>query len=59
MFENVDNDDFSSFHHNFFHYDFYCNFQHDDDVFVSFYNDSFENSLEKSFKEYKFERQFN
>ena len=63
MFENVDDDDFLSFHYNFFHYnfyhDFYYNFQHNDDVFVSFYNDSFKDSFEKWFEKHEFERQFN
>ena len=71
MFENIDDDDFSSFHYNFFHLDFHYNFHHDfhhdfhynfqynNDVFISFYNDSFENSFEKSFEKYEFERQFN
>ena len=64
MFENVDDDDFSSSHYNFFyynfhydfHHDFHHDFQHDDDVFVSLYNVSFEDSSKESFKKYKFER---
>ena len=67
MFENVDDDDFSSFYYNFFYHDFYhdfhhdfhydfrynfhYDFQHDDDIFVSF-----ENSSEESFKKYEFEK---